>query len=188
MTSVLRSIAARKEGLTRFIKPESPCFDDGNNTVLFPFSYENGVLDISYSGNNFRERMVDILNENPRAETDTAVRVSSSGPYLATSLGEHFKDYIRAWRDGSIDAGSPIRIHIAPQLMKVQEAAIESVSGNSGSSYIISNDMPASDTYPTGVEANKYETKFVFKTPLTFTIVEGGVVKYITFRTILDQE
>jgi hypothetical protein len=28
----------------------------------------------------------------------------------------------------------------------------------------------------------------VFKTPLTFTIIEGGVTQYITFRTAFDQE
>lgn len=187
MTSVIRTVAVRKEGLTHFVKPESPCYDDGSHNVLFPFSYSNGVLDISYSGNDFKTIMVDISGVAPFAETDTAVSINS-GPYLVTSLGNNFKDYIRAWRDGTIDAGSPIEIYINPQVLRVQEASYANVDANSGNSYKISTQAPASDTYPTGSLANDYQTTYVFKTPLTFTIVESGVVKYITFRTMLDQE
>ena len=32
------------------------------------------------------------------------------------------------------------------------------------------------------------QTKYIFKTPLTFTIFESGVLTYITFKTALDQE
>jgi hypothetical protein len=187
MTSVIRAVAVKKEGLTRFVKPESPCYDNGTNTVLFPFSYSNGVLDISYSGNDFKTIMVDDTNIGPSDETDTAVSINS-GPYLVTSLGNNFKDYIRSWRDGTIDAGSPINIYINPQVLRVQEASYANVDANNGNSYKISTEAPASDTYPTGSVANDYQTTYVFKTPLTFTIVESGVVQYITFRTMLDQE
>jgi hypothetical protein len=187
MTSVLRSIAVLKEGLTRFIKPESPTYDDGSDSVLFPFSYLNGVLDISYSGNNFKTVMVDNLGQSPDAETDTCISIISA-PSLVSSLGNNFKDYIRAWRNATIDAGSPINIYIRPQVVRVQEASITNISANSGESYKVSTKAPASDTYPNGDANNKYQTKYIFKTPLTFTIVEGGVVQYITFRTMLDQE
>ncbi len=189
MSSVVRSLAVRKEGLTRFVKPESPCYDDTTlgDAVLFPFSYSNGVLDISYDGNDFETNMVDTTGNAPSAETDIAIQIMS-GPYLATSLGDNFKAYIRAWRDGTIDAGSPINLYIAPQLLKVQEADVNNISANSGSSYIISTETPAGDNYTSGTEANNYRTKYVFKTPLTFTIVESGVTQYITFRTKFDQE
>lgn len=189
MSSALRTMAVKKEGLTRFIKPESPCYDDTTlgEGILFPFSYSNGVLDISYDGNDFETDMVDTTGNAPNAETDIAIQVMS-GPYLATSLGNNFKAYIRAWRDSTIDAGSPINMYIAPQLLKVQEADVNNVSATSSSSYIISTESPAGDNYTSGTEANKYRTKYVFKTPLTFTIIESGVTKYITFRTILDQE
>ena len=187
MTSVLRYLSVKKEGLTLFLKPESPCYPNGTDNVLFPFSYLNGVLDITYSGNNFKEIMVDVTGEDPRAETDVAIRMMG-GTFLVTLLGENFKNYIRAWRSSTIDAGSPITIYSFPQIVRVQQASIANVDANQGNSYLISNQPPASDTYPTGSVANDYQTTFIFKTPLTFTIYEGGVVKYITFKTMLDQE
>ena len=187
MTSVLRYFAVKKEGLTQFIKPESPCYNNGSIDVLFPFSYTNGILDITYSGNDFKTIMVDVPNQAPNAETESAISILS-GPYLVTSLGDNFKAYIRSWRNGTIDVGSPIEIYINPQLLRVQEAEYVNIDSISGTSYKISTQAPASDTYPTGPAANNYQTTYIFKTPLTFTIVEGGITQYITFRTILDQE
>jgi hypothetical protein len=145
------------------------------------------VLDISYAGNTFEADMVTSLNNSPYSETDTAVQVLG-GPHLVTALGENFKAYVRAWRDGSIDAGSPIEIYIRPQVIRVQEAQYEHVDASSGSAYKISTLPPASDTYPTGAPINTYQAKYVFQTPLTFTIVESGITQYITFRTKMDQE
>jgi hypothetical protein len=190
MTSVISGYPPRNQGLTRFLKPESPCYDDtgeGGRTVLFPFSYSNGVLDISYSGNTFEADMVNNTGIGPSSETDTAIQLLS-GPRLVTSLGNNFKAYIRAWRNGTIDANSPINIYIEPQVILVQEAQFANIDANSGNSYKISTEAPASDTYPTGSIQNAYQTKYVFKTPLTFTIVETGVLTYITFKTMLDQE
>ena len=189
MTSVIRTFPPRNQGLTRFLKPESLCYSDSgqNLTVLFPFSYYNGTLDISYSGNTFESDMVATTGIDPQSETDVAVQLMS-GPRLVTSLGENFKAYIRSWRDATIDAGSPINISINPQVIKVQEAEEVNISANSGESYKISSQLPASDTYPTGAISNNYQTKYIFKTPLTFTIFESGVLTYITFKTALDQE
>ena len=190
MTSVVRAYPPRNQGLTLFLKPESPCYDDsglGGSSVLFPFSYSNGVLDISYSGNTFEADMVTSTGNSPNSETDVAVRILS-GPRLVHSLGDNFKAYIRAWRNGSIDAGSPINIVVQPQVIRVQEGDEANIDANSGSSYKISTQLPASDIYPTGAVSNDYQTKWVFKTPLTFSIVESGVTQYITFRTAFDQE
>lgn len=186
---MLRGYAARKEGLTTFTKPDSPAYYDNDleNEMLFPFSYSDGVLDISYAGNRFKEEMVDQLNRSPDNEPGTSIRVMG-GPYLVSSLGDNFKAYIRAWRDGTIDAGSPINIHIAPQLLKVQEPDYDMVQSISGESYLISTKVPSGDAYVAGYETNRYRTTYVFKTPLTITIVESGIVQYITFQTILDQE
>jgi hypothetical protein len=187
MTSVTRTIAVKKEGLTLFVKPESPMYYNGNIDVLFPFSYSNQVLDITYDGNNFESRMVDTTGREPNSETETTIRILS-GPYLATSLGENFKAYIRSWRSSTIDVDSPIEIYIAPQLLRVQEASYDNISSDSGDSWKISTSVPASENYITGDVANKYNTTYIFKTPLTFTIIESGIKKYITFRTMLDQE
>ena len=43
MSSVVRELGAKKEGLTRFVKPESPMYNNGDLAVLFPFSYVNQV-------------------------------------------------------------------------------------------------------------------------------------------------
>ncbi len=72
--------------------------------------------------------------------------------------------------------------------MRVQEADVNNITANSSESYVISELPPVSDFYTAGAPPNNYYTTFVFKTPLTFTILESGVTKYITFRTVLDQE
>jgi hypothetical protein len=187
MTSVTRTIAVKKEGLTLFVKPESPAYYNEQHNVLFPFSYSNQVLDITYEGNNFESLMVDDTGEAPNSETDTIIRILS-GPYLATSLGENFKAYIRSWRSSTIDVNSPIEINIAPQLLRVQEASYDNINSESGDSWTISTSVPASENYISGDVANKYNTSYIFKTPLTFTIIESGIKKYITFKTALDQE
>jgi hypothetical protein len=198
MSSVIRTFPPRNQGLTRFLKPESPCYQDSGlpplsivpleyQTVLFPFSYYNGTLDISYSGNTFETDMVATTGNAPLDESDLAVQLMS-GPRLVTSLGDNFKAYIRSWRNATIDAGSPINIYINPQVVKVQEVQRANITASSSDSYRISTESPASDTYPTGAISNNYQTKYVFKTPLTFTIFESGVLTYITFRTAFDQE
>ena len=192
MSSVARSFGVKKEGLTRFVKPESPCYDTNDDEFistnrLFPFTYNNGVLDITYDGNNFKSLMVDISGNAPLDEAQTSVRIMG-GPYLVSSLGSKFKAYVRSWREGTIDSGSPIEIYLAPQILKVQEADLENVNADSGESYKISTQAPSGDNYINGNATNTYCTTYVFKTPLTFTIKESGVTKYITFRTILDQE
>jgi hypothetical protein len=188
MSSAVRAYAAPREGITRFLKPESPCYDigDGNNT-LFPFSYSNGVLDITYEGNNFESLMVDISGNSPNSETETSYRITGV-PKLVTSLGNNFKAYIRAWRMATIDSGSAIELVQPSQVVRVQQANLSKVSANSGESWLISSDLPLSDFYVTGATANEYQTTYIFKTPLTFSIVESSVTKYITFRTIMDQE
>ena len=194
MSSALRSFAVRKEGLTRFVKPDSPTYTiSGEGALLFPFSYNNGVLDITYEGNSFKSLMVDISGvppspdqEGPGGETDTAVRIMS-GPYLATSLGSNFKDYIRAWRAATIDSGSPIEVYIPPQLLKVQ-AADRAVTAFAYDTYNVGTQPPASDNFITGNTLNKFSTTYIFKTPLTFTIVESSVIKYITFQSHIEQE
>jgi len=189
MTSMLRGYAVRKEGLTTFTKPESVSYydTDRNSRVLFPFTYSNGILDISYENNTFKSQMVDTLNVSPSGEIATIVRMMG-GLQLVSSLGDHFKEYIRAWRDGSIDAESPITLHIAPQVFRVQEADNQNITAVDSSPVKISTVVPSGDTYTTGSELNHYRSTYLFKTPMTITIVESGIVQYITFRSVLDQE
>ena len=182
---MIRTFASTKEGMTRFVKPESPSYYNYTRTVLFPFSYSNQVLDISYEGNNFEELMVDISG-SPRSEPDTAIRILS-GPRLATSLGPTFKAYIRSWFQDSIDAGSPIEVTVPPQVVRVQEANLANITTDDVS-WRRSTSPPESDNFITGSVATEFGSTYVFKTPLTFTIVEGGVTNYVTFKTVMDRE
>lgn len=190
MTSFMRVKAETKQGLTLFVKPDTPCYNEsafGGDIIPFPFSYNSGVLDINYTGNNFKAANVDVNGVEPDSESDVTVRITS-GPYLVTSLGNNFKDYIRAWRASSIDSGSAIDIHIAPQVMKIQIGDPSSVTAGSGNSYLISTSAPNGENYVIGNNSNSYWTSYIFKTPLTFTIMEGGVKQYITFTSHIDQE
>lgn len=187
MSSAIRALAVKKDSVVQFSKPESPAYYDGNDTVLFPFTCSNQILDITYAGNDFKSRMVNSTGNSPSAETESSIEILG-GIYLATTLGENFKAYIRAWRSGSIDAGSPIKVVVAAQLVRVREAAISNITSTSATVWSIRNSAPSGDNYVTGTDANNYQTTFIFKTPLTFSIVESGVTKYITFKTMLDQE
>jgi hypothetical protein len=186
MSSAQRSFSQKQQALTRFLKLESPSYNDGH-IRLFPFTVSNGILDISYEGNNFKTIMVDVLNVGPDDETDSAYTVMS-GPRIVHSIGNNFKDYIRSWRDGTIDAGSPINVYAPCQVLRVQEGDYNNITANSGASYVISTEPPASDNYISGTATNSYLVSYVFKTPLTITILEGGVLTYITFRSYFDQE
>ena len=184
----MRVRATKKEGLTRFVKPDGPTYYNGDDNLLFPFTCVNQTLDITYSGNNFKEQMVDSTNQSPDSgETDTMVSIMG-GPRLVTALGENFKAYIRSWRSGTIDAGSPIEVYVPAQVLRVQEASIGNLSADSDDVYLVRTTAPTSDNYIAGSTQNNYQTTYVFKTPLTFTIVEGGATKYITFRSGLEQE
>ena len=145
------------------------------------------MLDITYEGNNFEADMVTDICQGPaNAEIDLAVQIIG-GPVVVRALGDNFKDYVRAWRNATIDAGSPIEIYYAPQMIRVQQADPDHISDNDDS-YRVSTTAPSNDSYLTGSSTNNYLSTYIFKTPLTFTIVESGVTKYITFRTVLDQE
>jgi hypothetical protein len=186
MTSFIRSYVAPKEGITRFLSPESPCYNEDGIIRLFPFVYSNGVLDVTYEGNTFKAQMVDITGNSPDSETDTSIRILGV-PHVATAIGENFKDYIRAWRDGSIDAGSPIEVYAPFQIIRVQECTYDKVNAD-GDSYQITTTAPVSDNYIDGSASNSYYSTYIFRTPLTVSIVEGGIKKYITFRSVMDQE
>ena len=185
MSSVQSSLAQVPYTPTRFVAPEGPAYTQNGVTRLFPFSYRNGVLDISLEGNSFESIMINTSQEAPGSETDTFVKVLGTTK-LVTSLGENFKAYIRAWRDGTIDSGSPIELYMPCQVIRVQEVDQKYTGGNT--SFYISTEAPSGDMYVNGNVDNKYFSTYLLKTPLTFTILEGGVRKYITFIGRLDQE
>ena len=182
MTSILRSYATPTLTPVKFNRLESPCYADSDlaYNTLFPFSYANGVLDIMYV-DSFQEDMVNTTGEAPLADPDVAVQLLG-GPQLVQKLGPNFVAYIRAWRQP--DAGSPVAIYSNGTVQKVQAIRNYFVGDDA---FEVSTAPPASDNYTMGAAANSYRANWIFKTPLTFTTVEGGVKQYITFASLLER-
>ncbi len=183
MTSMLRSFALPPKALTKFHAILTPSYNDSTYGLLpFPFTYSNGVLDIQYI-DNFEADMVTDTGNEPNNEPANAVQLLG-GSSLVTSLGDNFKSYIRAWRDGTIDVGSPIEIYVKPSVQKIQVTTFVDDS----SSWRVSTTPPTGDNYTVGSVENNFRTTWIFKTPFTFTIVESGVTKYITFNSQVSED
>jgi hypothetical protein len=189
MSSVQSYIANTPSGLTKFIFVNGPSYEDssmGGINVLFPFTYSNGILDLNINpaANSFEADMITDLNEKPLDNNLLAVKLMG-GLGLVRARGPNFLRYIRAWRDGSIDANSPINIYTPGVMTKVQQIPNSAMEENETA--MISSEPPSSTEYVFGNQANNYMTSWVFKHPLTITIVESGVTRYITFSTVFDR-
>ncbi len=182
MTSTLRSIATPIRLATEFHRIETPCFNDGSTNVPFPFTYENGILEIE-DKNNFNTEMISSTGNSPETDPDVSVRLMG-GVRLVERIGENFKAYIRAWRDSTIDADSPIEIYINGTVQRVQWVNEDNMGD---SSYSISTNAPSGDTY-TQFGNGTYNSTWIFNKPLTITIIESGVKQYITFASRLDED
>lgn len=183
---MLRSFALPPKAHTKFHAVMTPSYDDDatvtTNLLPFPFTYSNGALDIQYI-DNFKANMVDTTGNDPLDEPTDAVQLLG-GASLVTSLGDNFKSYVRAWRDATIDVGSPIEIYVNPTVQKIQFTKFVDDS----SSWRLTTEPPSGDNYTIGTDLNKYRSTWIFKTPLTFTIVESGVTKYITFNSQVSED
>jgi hypothetical protein len=189
MSSILRRTANTKSALTKFTLVDGPSYNDSGLgiNILFPFTYSNGVLDININpaANSFEADMITITGNAPDEDNELLVK-QMGGIGLVRALGPNFVAYIRAWRNATIDAGSPVSVYIPGVVTKVQQAPSSAMAD--GGVYEVSTDAPPSDEYITGTPANNYLTSWVFKKPLTITTVEGGVLTYITLRTAFDED
>jgi hypothetical protein len=190
MSSILRRTANTKSALTKFTLVDGPCYTDSGLgiSVLFPFTYSNGVLDININpaANSFEANMINVITGNAPDEDNELLVKQMGGLGLVRALGPNFVAYIRAWRNATIDAGSPVSVYIPGVVTKVQQAPASAMED--GGVYEVSTVAPVSDEYITGNPANNYLTSWVFKKPLTITTVEGGVLTYITLRTAFDED
>ena len=187
MTSTLRTYAIPKELPTKSVMLISAYYtgSDGNYH-LFPFTYTNGVLDIALV-DNFKSQYIDILGIKP---DDTSCSPAHrcrllGGLGVVTSLGPNFVNYIRAaW---SLGATSPVNVYQKCIVTKVQEME-ESDDGTSFTTvgYYESNAPPSSDGYI--ANAANYGGSWIFKTPLTISIVAGGMISYVTFATTIGHD
>lgn len=189
MSSILRRTATTKSSLTKYTLVDGPCyFDSGlGDNVLFPFTYSNGVLDLNINpaANTFEADMITTTGNAPSDDNDLCIK-QMGGTGLVRALGPNFVAYIRAWRTATIDAGSPVSVYIPGVVTKVQQAPVSAM--NDAGIFEVSTVAPASDEYIAGDAVNNYFTSWVFKKPLTITIIEGGVTTYITLRTAFDED
>jgi len=186
MSSIVRQYAQTKTALTKFTLVDGPSYNSSSlgRDILFPFTWNNGTLDINLI-DDFQERMIDISGMSPSDECDFAVR-QMGGPRVVRAIGNNFKNYIRSWREGTIDDNSPIDVYIQGVVMKVQ--MVNPIDLNDSGVARVSTEAPTSNNYTVGGPSNKYRTSYCFQQPLTLRIRESGVPTYITFRTSFDED
>ena len=184
MSSVNKVYANTANALTNFVPIKSLTFNNSHHTILVPFVYANGVLDVApingfvpsegignnISNNGYSWRMVRIIG----------------GFGVVNKLGANFITWFENWTD--VDPGSET-IFVAPVMTKVGQSV---PSGNSilNSQFAVSGgerptiyESPSSDQYVTGYQGNNWDTVWVFKTPLTIQYTLGGTIQYATFYT-----
>jgi hypothetical protein len=169
--------------LTNFVPIKSLTFNNGNHTILVPFVYANGVLDVApINGFVPSEGLGD-----PQGFSWRMVR-PIGGFGVVNKLGSNFLTWFESWAD--VDPGSET-IFTAPVMTKVgqsvpsgnsilnsQYAASGVEGGNANRNFI--TESPSSDQYVTGYDGNNWDTVWVFKTPLTIQYTYLGTTYYGT--------
>jgi hypothetical protein len=187
MTSTLRSYSYRKELPTKPVSLTSAYYiGTDENYHLFPFTYVNGTLDIALI-DNFQQDYIDTSGVKPiDTSCDPAHHFMLLGGHgVVSKLGSNFVNYIRAaW---ALDSTSPVKIYQPCVVTKAQEMD-EPDSGVSlmESGFYETTVPPSSDGYVVPIFG--YRTSWIFKTPLTISIVNGVVKTYITFATIIGHD
>jgi hypothetical protein len=154
--------------------------------IPFTFNRRNGELDIDASIAGFQETMIDISEQLVTRDLDVLVRYIGTTGHIVNSLGNKFKEFIRSWRQDTIDEDSPINIYTKPSVMRVMVYAPRLGVTHGRDIYPATIRGGIEDTSP---DSNKYYnnqciyTTYVFKTPLVFTIVESGVTRYVIFQS-----
>lgn len=165
-----------------YVRVSGPYYVDTTyGSLLIPFQYNNGVLDIanienfsSYSGTPLMDSDVNMYN--------LPLYKSMGGTGLVTTLGKQFINYIRRWR--STLTTSPVtnvQLYTNGVMTKIQATGKSNLC--SGSVFRVDTKPPSSDVYVVGDESVKYRTTWIFKKPLTIKTIEDGVEKYITFNS-----
>ena len=182
MSSYLKQYKKTNRPL-KIVGLNTPSFDDGTTYYPFPFSYNkrNSTLDIDIEVNDFKSLMIDTNNEPPTSSNTDYNCLVLGGNHLVQDIDDNFKDYIRSWRDSTIDVGSDIVLYQKPVITRVQ--ILDYVYSSDNSSIQIVNSPPK-------LEASSLENAgvvYVLKTPMVIKIKEGGVDKFITFVSQFDK-
>ena len=189
MSSILRKNFTKHTSVTEFVEIQSATYDDNivGENLLFPFTYSNGVLDIALI-DNFEARMITLSGRDPSTDPMYKVKLLG-GTGVVTTIGNNFKNYIRAWKTEDISltdivVDSPITVFKPATVTRVQMVGII----NDGGPYEESS-VPPSYNYTIGSPANNYRSVWVFDTPLTISYKnEGDQDRYITFFSRLYED
>lgn len=187
MSSVLRLRGAIKDTPLKFNGFSGPFYNDSAlDWMPFPFTYKNGLLDIALI-DNFEADMITSTGKDPQigSNEDTRLLKLMGGSGLVNSLGPNFIRYIKAWRTG-MDVGSSVGIHVPAVMTKIQSSGKNELY--TSEAYQVSTVAPSGDDFVSGDASNNFRTTWIFKSPLTITIVESGVTKYITLSSFLGPD
>jgi len=182
MSSVNKMYANTANTLTNFVPIKSLCYHNNtvNHTLLVPFIYSNGVLNVATLP-GFAPS--DGYGDNVNGYSWRMVR-PIGGFGVVNTLGADFLTWFEVWTD--VDPGSEV-LFVAPIMTKIAQSV---PSGNSilNSQYTVSGgqrpaiyESPSSDNYVTGTDSTNWDTVWVFKSPLTIQYTYGGDTLYATF-------
>lgn len=186
MSSLTKIYASTKQTPVEFVRVNGPYYNDSLiGYTLFPFTYENGVLDLALIDN-----MAVFLNSpSPPLSTADSGQTNSSYLYkllggngLVQSLGPNFLKYINGWQ-ATNPQNSSVLIYSQGVVTKVQASPKNFLL--SGKVFRSSATPPSGDGYIAGNDTNLYRTTWVFKQPLTIAVTSDGVTTYVTFSTTL---
>ena len=153
---------------------------------IFPFTYNNGTLDIALV-NNFKADYIDTPGKKPEDTSCTPVHRYRllGGNGIVTKLGTNFINYIRAaWILPEDSSVSVFQRCIMTKVQEMEEQDDGTMFTEQG--FYESPTPPISDGYITNQE--NFGTSWIFKTPLTISIVSGGIKSYITFATTIGHD
>jgi hypothetical protein len=187
MTSLLRTVATAKKTEGRIQYAGGPWYYGPNaKKTLFPFTFKNGVLDISTDSG------FDLVANGKPLNGSGGIQVNlQGGLYLVQALGNNFKTYISncqwgvdsSWNVASIDS---IKVYTPGVMTKVQQLNQDSLPLNidvNGDATVVSATPPGE--FVAGY--TNYGSAFVFEKPLVVVLqTVGNGTQYVTFYTSWD--
>jgi hypothetical protein len=179
MSSFVRSYARRHKFPTKFVGIETPSYSDSTlgNEIPFPFIITDGYkLDLD-DRNSFVADMIDTSNVAPDEENKFGYEIMDI-PIPIRDIGDRLKDYIRSWKEGTIDEDSPIELYQPFSVMKIRPTNILIDQDVMESSSPPGNRMYSSDIQPV----------YVFHSPMTLVISVSGSPRYLTFFTKFQED
>ena len=170
------------------IKTQSYYDSDLGYDTPIPFVYANGVVDIRIQNNIENDLINDVYDGN---EYSDFLVESLGGTGLASRLGPTFIRWLNDWVPNYGFDSSVIdtfEVYTPATMTKVQvkpnndnDAVLNNYFDRD--SYGISSLPPTGTGYVAGTAENKYNTVWVFQSPLTIKFQYNGSPRYLTYQT-----